>query len=196
MILWAVIMLPIIRINHLHNSMKYIFWLFLFISVRVSAQYDTSLITRSINYLKTDQFKSEFRVFATEAIKKEVLSWPDKKTVRRYKSQQENRMNFWLHHNCYASDSNYFTPNISTQVMLIEGVIGFTHYDTIAWKTSFNCREPVLIEAFFISPGIIELRNFQGTRSKGVWFGESQFIRLEWTADKPKIIWWSYMIHN
>lgn len=173
------------------------FLCFILYSVNGFSQYDTSLIRKALEYIKTSQFRQELKEITEKEIKAEIANFPNKKLNNRYKAQVMAHMKFWLDNQCFAIDSFYYTPAHSTPIDNSKNNMMFRNFDTIPYKPyNANCNPASLLESFLLSSDVIELRHFSGTKARNIWFGETNLLRLEFAGDKPKILLQSYIIHN
>ena len=170
----------------------------LFLTLKLSAQYDTSLLGIALDYIKTDQFKTELKDFTNEAIKKETAALPnDRSLIKKYKDQRLEFTKFWLGDKCFMSDTVYRIPVLSSRVKHAADSLRFREFDTLFYRPSqTNCQTGFLVELFFLSPGIIELIHFSGTKGRMTLYGESYILRLEITGNKPRILAQYHIFHN
>jgi hypothetical protein len=176
---------------------KSFFILLYIISSPVFGQYDTSLIARAISYVGSESFKSEFIKFVERDILNESSGISDKKSNRKYDRMKKAQIDFWLSNDCFISDSVYFIPVIDKRRLFIHDSLLFSKFDTVPYlQLSSSCKKEVVLEPYFLSPNIIELRFFKGIRSNSKWVGESNRLRLDMKGIKPEILHQDFIFHN
>jgi hypothetical protein len=166
------------------------------------SQYDTALISKAFNYIKTTEVKEQLIHYVNDDIKKTLLESPTiKKDEKRYRKQETSKSEFWLHPTL-ALDSVYFVPILATRIIhrnrnLPDDSLDFRTFDTIACKREKHIDSNYLfIEPFILSSNVVEFRYFIGVKGGNIWFGETNILRLKIDADSPKILFQGTTFHN
>ncbi len=164
-----------------------------FISLRLSAQYDTSLISKAFVFIKTDEFKTALKNYTEAEISKNIQTYPAiRKRANRYKKDIRTRMNFWIINTCLVPENFYFIPDTSGRFDFSDSAIHkrFSKHDYK--RSSLNCDNSILVTPIFLDYQTIQLQHFSGHMP----FGESNIIKLKFVADHFQFVSRGGVIYN
>lgn len=162
--------------------------LFLSVSVTLAAQYDTSLITKAFEYIKTEEFKTELKNYTEAEISNLIATYPNiRKRANRFRKEERARMNFWIMNKCLAPDNFYFIPDSTGKFDFTDSITRkrFSKHDYN--PVIVKCDSVIRVSFIFIDPQIIHLDYFPG-RDHRIRFGESNILRLKIVGGKFQII--------
>jgi len=166
-----------------------IFFLFLFISSQLAAQYDTALIRKAFDYIKTEEFKEALKNYMETEISNNIKTYPSiRKRANRYRMEEIDRMNFWLINKCLIPERFYLVPDTTSRKGYNSDSLSYKKFDKYDYKSSYeNCDKVILITPRFLNSQTIELEYFSG-QNLGIKMGESNILRLRKIANKFELI--------
>ena len=174
--------------------MRTLFLLLLsFFSFRLAAQYDTSLISKAFDYIKTDEFKTALKNYTVAEISTNIQTYRAiRKRANRYKKDIRTRMNFWIINRCLLPENFYFIPDTTGRFTFSDSTVHkkFSKYDYE--RSSLNCDNRILVTPIFLDHQTIQLHHFFGHMP----FGESNIIKLRFVADHFQFVSRGGVIYN
>jgi hypothetical protein len=175
--------------------MRYFIFLITFFGAQTAFAQDTSLITKAIHFVNTDEFKKELEAFAKNRIEENIRQFPaiKKRAVKCRKEQMANAR-FWTNAKCFSAGSSYYTPVLASRAVYTHDTLIFQRFDTAFYKVDHSCD--LKVEPFLLSNNIVELRHFEGRKSGNIRFGETHSVRFAIVGDKLKLIQYSGIYHN
>ena len=177
--------------------MKFFPILLIFCSTTSFGQSDTSLIHKTFEYLKTDDFRAQLKNIISKEISAEIPIIQNKKTEKRFRKLKNGYLNFWLNSACLVPDSVYYIPNGPSSPAYLKDSFVFGSCDTIPFSNSIvSCEPRDTVDFFLISPDIIQLRHFVGTIHRNTRFGESNIIRLKFSGNRVEVLKHDFIFHN
>lgn len=155
------------------------------------------MIRRTFEYLKTDHFSAHLKKIIANEISAELPIIQNKKTEKRFRKLKNEYMNFWLNSACLVADSVYYIPDGSYRATYADDSFLSGNFDTIPYSNPImSCGSRDTVDVFLLSPEIIQLRHFVGTRHRNMWFGESNIIRLKISANSVEVLKHDFIFHN